>query len=68
MLSRFWPLRECEDGGSSEYIKICDENVAVAIYQIFKHLKNLKYSVKTEDIARKGVPASLLRHPSLYPA
>ena len=31
MLSGFWPLRGCEGGGLSEYIRICDENVAVAI-------------------------------------
>ena len=31
MLSAFWPLRGCGGGGLSESIKICDENVAVAI-------------------------------------
>ena len=31
MLSRFWLLRGCEGGGLSEYIKIFDENEAVAI-------------------------------------
>ena len=40
----------------SEYIKICDENVAAAIY-IFKHLKDLKYSVKTEGMVCKEAPA-----------
>ena len=31
MFSGFWPLRGCGGGGLSEYIRICDENVAVAI-------------------------------------
>ena len=56
MLSGFWLLRGCGGGGLSEYINICGENVAVAILEIFKHLKNLKYNVKTEGIVRKGVP------------
>ena len=30
MLSGFWPLRGCGGGSLSEYIKICDENVAAA--------------------------------------
>ena len=61
MLSGFWLLRGCGGGGLSEYINICDENVAVAILENFKHLKNLKYNVKTEGIVRKGVsgPPSL---------
>ena len=61
MLGGFWLLRGCGGGGLSEYINICDENVAVAILEIFKHLKNLKYNVKTEGIVRKGVsgPPSL---------
>ena len=56
MLGGFWLLRGCGGGGLSEYVNICDENVAVAILEIFKHLKNLKYNVKTESIVRKGVP------------
>ena len=31
MLSGFWPLRGYGSVGLSEYIKICGENVAVAI-------------------------------------
>ena len=31
MLSGFWLLRGCGGEGLSEYIKICGENVAVAI-------------------------------------
>ena len=56
MLCRFWLLRGCGGACLSEYIKICDENVAAAIY-IFKHLKDLKYSVKTEGMVYKEVPA-----------
>ena len=56
MLGGFWLLRGCGGGGLSEYVNICDENVAVAILEIFKHLKNLKYNVKTESIVRKGIP------------
>ena len=54
------------------YIKICDDNVAVALSNKFKnlkHLKNLKYSVKTEGIVCKRVPAPqpLLSQPPLDP-
>ena len=30
MLTRFWLIRGCRGGGLGEYIKICDENVAVS--------------------------------------
>ena len=55
----------------SIYIKICDKNVAVVLCN--KFLSNLKawniYSVKTESIVCKGVPARhlLLRQPPLDP-
>ena len=47
-------------GGLSEYIKICGEDVAINIQKNFKHLKNLKYSLKTEGIiVRTGVAVPL---------
>ena len=39
------------------------KNIAVATYEIFKHLQNLKYSVKTEGIVYKGVLTPFLRNP-----
>ena len=60
MLNGFWPLRGCEGGGLSEYIKICGENITVDISKILKHLKNLKYIMKTEGIiVLTGVPSPL---------
>ena len=60
MLNGFWPLRGCEGGGLSEYIKICGEIITVDISKILKHLKNLKYIMKTEGIiVLTGVPSPL---------